>query len=40
MVGSAVFNRPDWGGDDELTRVLVADLQDDELTRGRRDLNR
>lgn len=30
MIGSAVFNRPAWGGDDELTRVLLTNLKDEE----------
>jgi hypothetical protein len=33
LIGSAVFNRPAWGGDDELTRVLVTQLQDEPGTR-------
>ena len=32
MIGSAVFNRPAWGGDDELTKVLIKHFGADETT--------
>ena len=30
MIGSAIFNRPSWGGEDELTKVLTTKLKTDE----------
>ena len=30
MIGSAIFDRPSWGGDDELTKVLIMKWKDDE----------
>jgi len=34
MIGSAIFNRPAWGGDDELTRVLLTNLKDTDTPPG------
>lgn len=37
MIGSAIFNRPAWGADDELTLVLIPDdddVKDDDTSSG------